>query len=462
MTYDLIVIGAGPAGYVAAIKAAQLGRSVAVVDRERPGGTCNNWGCIPAKALLKNAELYQTVAHRGAEFGLMLDGVRHDWAKIIHRAHAVVDKGSSGVDYLFRKNKITSLRGEARLDRPGDVTVVAAGGSEQTHAADNILIATGCVSRPLAGVPFNGTTIISSKEALFLERQPKSMVILGAGAIGVEFAYFFNAYGTKVTLVETMPHVLPVEDTEISQALEKSLTRQGIDVLVNRRTASVQAGAEGVSAVVTDADGAESILTAEVLLVAIGVVPLLPGGVLQPALSERGYIQTDNRYATSLPGVYAAGDIIGPPCLAHVASYEAEQAVRGIFEPGFAPQKVSVFPGCTYCHPQVASIGLTERAAVAQALSFKVGKFPFMASGKARVIGDTEGFVKLIFAEQTHEILGAHIIGPDATEIIGELCLAVEAELTLEDIERTIHAHPTLSEAVREAAEVAAGHAVHL
>jgi dihydrolipoamide dehydrogenase len=296
---------------------------------------------------------------------------------------------------------------------------------------------------------------------MVLGNQPKSMIVIGAGAIGIEFAYFYNAFGTKVTVVEMMPGVLPVEDTEISQTLEKSLAKQGIAILTNTKTTKAETTETGVRITVSDAKGAEKTLEAEVCLVAIGVQPLLPGGAALE-LTERGFIKTNDRYETSLPGVYAAGDIIGPPWLAHVASYEAVQAVEGMFKPGAQPKKVSVFPGCTYCQPQVASVGLTERAAREKGLKFKVGKFPFMASGKARAIGEVDGFVKLLIGEGHGEILGAHIIGPEATEMIAELGLAINVEATYEDIEATIHAHPTLSEAVHEATGNAFGHAIHI
>jgi dihydrolipoamide dehydrogenase len=459
--YDLIVIGAGPAGYVAAIKAAQLGKKVACVEKERGGGTCNNWGCIPTKALLKNAELFHTMQHRAAEFGFKIEGLSYDWAAIIKRSRVASDKGAAGVDFLFKKNKIDSIKGEAALDKAGEVKVTLPDGKTETHTAKNILIATGCVSRPLPGLDFNGKTVIGSKEALQIGAAPKSMVIIGAGAIGVEFAYFFNAFGTKVTIIEMLPNLLPVEDTEVSQALEKSFSKQGITSLTNHKTIKTETGDKGVKITVADAKGAEKVIEAEVALVAIGIAPLLPGGSLKFEL-VKGFLKTDDRYQTSVPGIYAAGDIIGPPWLAHVASYEAVQAVEGIVDPKFKPKKVTIFPGCTYCQPQVASIGLTERAAKEKGLKYKIGKFPFMALGKARAIGETDGFVKLVVGEPHGEILGAHIIGSEATEMIAELGLAITLESTIEEIEETIHAHPTLSEGVREAVEVAAGHAIHV
>jgi dihydrolipoyl dehydrogenase len=459
--YDLIVIGAGPAGYVAAIKAAQLGKKVACIDKERGGGTCNNWGCIPSKALLKNAELYHFMAHRAGEFGFKIDGLSFDWQAIVKRSRVVSDKGSAGVAFLFKKNKIDDIRGEASMDKAGEVKVKLADGKTETHTAGKVLIATGCVSREMPGLPFSGTTVVGSKEAMLLEKLPKSIVIIGAGAIGVEFAYVFNAFGVKVTMIEMLPNLLPVEDTEVSQALEKSFAKQGTAFFTNTKTTKTEANDKGVKITMADAKGAEKVIEAESCLVAIGIAPVLPGGSLKFEL-VKGFLKVNDRYETNVPGVFAAGDIIGPPWLAHVASFEAIQAVEGMFVKGHKPKKVTTFPGCTYCHPQVASVGLTERAAKEAGKKFKVGKFPFMASGKARAIGENEGFVKLIVGEPHGEILGAHIIGPEATEMIAELGLAITLEATWEEIEATIHAHPTLSEGVREAAEVAAGHAIHV
>ena len=462
MNYDLIVIGGGPAGYVGAIRAAQLGKKVACVEKERAGGTCLNWGCIPTKSLLRNAELYHLFAHRAAEFGIKADNVTFEWSKIIGRSRDVSDKNAAGIEFLFKKNKVDYIRGEALLEKAGSVSVKSADGKVETHTASKILLATGCLSRPMPGFPFNGKSVISSKEAMVLERQPKSLIVIGAGAIGVEFAYFYNAFGTQVTVVEMLPNLLPVEDSEVSVTLEKAFQKQGIKVLTSHKTTKTETTQSGVRITVEDGKGASQVLEAEVCLVAIGVQPLLPGGVLKPALTERGYIQTNERYETNIPGVYAAGDIIGPPWLAHVASFEAVQAVNGMFQTGFKPRKVGAFPGCTYCQPQVASVGLTERAAKEKGIKFKVGKFPYMASGKARAIGEIEGFVKLILGEPHGEVLGAHIIGAEATELIAELGLAITLEATIDEIEGTIHAHPTLSEMIHEASGQAHGHAIHI
>jgi len=458
MKYDLLVIGGGPAGYVGAIRGAQLGKKVACVENDRAGGTCLNWGCIPTKALLKNAELYHTIAHRAEEFGLKVEGLSYDWSKVIGRSRKVSDQLNKGIEFLFKKNKVDYLRGTGNITGTGKVEVTDAEGKVTAYEADKILVATGAKSRPMPGLPFNGKTVIGSREALMLPTQPKEIIIVGAGAIGIEFAYFFNAYGTKVTVVEMQDRVLPVEDDEVSALLAKSLAKQGIRLLTS--TKILEAKENGKKVTLTVEGATKETLEAEVCLVAIGVAPVLPGGV-ELKVSDRGWIETDANYQTNVPGVYGAGDIIGPPWLAHVASYEAIQAVEGMFGK-IKPKKVTVFPGCTYCHPQVASIGLTERDAKAKGLKYKVGKFPYAASGKALAVAEPEGFVKMIYGEQHGEILGAHIIGADATEMISEIGLGITLEATRDEIEATIHAHPTLAEMVHEATGVAMGHPIHV
>lgn len=458
--YDLIVIGGGPAGYVAAIRAAQLGKKVACVEKERAGGTCLNWGCIPTKSLLRNAELFHLMSHRAAEFGFAFDNLRFDWDKVIGRSRGVADKLAGGIEFLFRKHKIDYVRGEGSLPDPQHVAVRAADGKESTLEAGKVLIATGTVSRALPNLPFNGTTVVGSRQAMVLPKQPKRLLILGAGAIGVEFAYFFNSFGTEVTLLEMMDRILPVEDDEVSATLQKSFTKQGIRVLAGTKVEHTEADEHGARLTARDPKGKEIRLEGDVLLVAIGVTPVVPGG-MEFKRDARGYLQTDAAYQTSVPGVYAAGDIIGPPWLAHVASWEAVQTVEGLFD-GKMPRKVETFPGCTYCQPQVASVGLTERAAKEKGIKYKVGKYPFQANGKALAVGDSEGFVKLILGEPHGEILGAHLVGPEATELIAELGLAVNLEATHDEIEATIHAHPTLSEAVHEANGAAYGMAIHI
>jgi dihydrolipoamide dehydrogenase len=458
MKYDLVVIGGGPAGYVGAIRAAQLGKKVACVEKERAGGTCLNWGCIPTKSLLRNAELYHLLQKRAGDFGFKFDNLSYDWKKIISRSRSVADKLAGGVEFLFRKNKIDYLREEASIPAEGRVSYKTKEGTTETIEAANILIATGTVSRDLPGLATNGHSVLNSHDAMIVDPQPKRLIIIGAGAIGVEFASFFHAFGTEVTVVEMLPNVLPVEDTEISVALEKALTKQGIKILTGAKVTKTEVTEKGVS--VTIEGKKQQKIEGDTLLVAIGVAPVIPQGIALK-LDAKGFIDVNERYATNAPGIYAAGDVIGPPWLAHVASWEAIQAVEGMFT-SHKPKRVRVFPGCTYCQPQVASVGLTERAAAEQGLKFKIGRFPFSANGKALAIGEPEGFVKIIIGEPHGEVLGAHIIGAEATELIAELGLAIVAEATFEEIEATIHAHPTLSEAIHEANEAAFGVAIHI
>ena len=457
--YDLIVIGGGPAGYVGAIRAAQLGKKVAVVEMDRAGGTCLNWGCIPTKALLKNAELYQTLTKKAETFGISFENLSYDWSKVVGRSRQVSDRLAGGIEFLFKKNKVDYIRGFGAVVDSNHVEVTAEDDSKQLFETAHILITTGCKSRELPPLPFNGKSVISSKEAMVLENQPESMVIIGAGAIGVEFAYVYNAYGTKVTIVEMQPNLLPVEDDEVGQELQKSFTKQGVRCLTDTKCANFQDNGDSVSIDVEGPKGDETI-TADVCLVAIGVAPVLPGG-MQPELDERGFIQVDERYQTSIENVYACGDISGPPWLAHTASFEAVQCVEGLFVDGHTPRQVGNFPGCTYCHPQVASVGKTERALKEEGVDYKVGKFPYAAIGKAQAAADAEGFVKLLFGTEHGELLGAHIIGDNATELIAEMGLALEMELTTDEIHSTIHAHPTLAEAIHEATLDADGHAIH-
>ena len=458
MAYDLIVIGGGPAGYVAAIRAAQHGKKVACVEVDRAGGTCLNWGCIPTKALLKNAELYQTLTHKAGEMGLQIDGLSYDWGKVVGRSRKVSDRLAGGIEMLFKKNKVDYIRGYGSIPAKGTVEVTANDGSKQTLEAENIIIATGCKSRALPPLPFNGKSVIGSKEAMVLEEQPKEMIIIGAGAIGIEFAYIYNAFGTKVTVVEMQDTILPVEDTEIGQSLEKSLTKQGIRCLTKTKVTGTQDHGNRVE-ITVEGPKENGTISADVCLVAIGIEPVLPGGV-EPQL-DRGYVVVGDRYETNLPGVYAIGDINGPPWLAHVASFEAFQCVDGLFVEGFTPRKVNNFPGCTYCHPQVASVGKTERALKEEGIEYKVGKIPFLAIGKAVAAGEMDGFAKLLYGKKHGELLGAHIIGDNATELIAEMGLALDQELTGEEIHATIHAHPTMSEVIHEATLASDGHAIH-
>ncbi|MCB1066232.1 MAG: dihydrolipoyl dehydrogenase [Verrucomicrobiae bacterium] len=461
--YDLIVIGGGPAGYVGAIRAAQLGKKVACIENDRAGGTCLNWGCIPTKALLQNALMYQNMQHKAEEFGFTIEGLSYDWKKVIGRSRNVSNKLAGGIEFLFKKNKVDYIRGTGSLAGEGKVSVEDADGKTSTYEAKNILLATGCKARDLPFLHFDGEKVLGAREAMLLEEQPKEMLIIGAGAIGVEFAYFYNAFGTKVTIVEMMDNLLPVEDTEISKALEKSFKKQGINFHLSTKTTAASVTKDGVELTIESVKGGDAqTIKGDVCLVAVGVGAILPGGCEDLKLSGRGFVETNDKYETNLPGVKAAGDLIGPPWLAHVASFEAIHAVESMFDPNHKSKKVGLFPGCTYCHPEVASIGLTERACEEQGLAVKIGKFPFQASGRALAAGDSEGFVKLIFGEKYGELLGAHIIGGEATELIAEMGLAITLEATWEELENTIHAHPTLSEAIHEATSDAFGHAIHI
>jgi dihydrolipoamide dehydrogenase len=459
--YDLVVIGGGPAGYAAAIRAGQLGKKVACVEKERPGGTCLNWGCIPSKALLKSAELYSKIQH-SEDFGISVGSVDYDFGKIIGRSRTVADNMAKGIGFLFKKNKVDHFIGTGQVMVPGMVEVKDGKDSGKILSTEKVLIATGCKARTLPDLEVDGEKVMTSREALVMKKQPKSIVIVGAGAIGAEFAYFLNAFGTKVTLVEMLDQVLPVEDDEVAKVVERSFKQSGIDCRVSTKVENIKVGKNGVSLDLIKGDSKES-LKVDSLLLAIGVVANTHD-LLSPKVQlemDRGYITVNENYESSVPGVYAAGDIIGPPWLAHVATYEAVQAVQGMFGHGKA-KRVGHFPGCTYCLPQVASIGKTEKALKEEGIAYKVGKFPFQASGKAVASNTSEGFVKLLVGEQYGEVLGAHIVGADATEMIAEYGLALQLEATAEDIHHTIHAHPTMSEAMMEAAAAVFGEAIHI
>lgn len=460
--YDLVVIGGGPAGYAAAIRAGQLGKKVACVELERAGGTCLNWGCIPSKALLKTAELYQKMLN-AEKFGLKCKGVDVDFEQVITRSRNVADQMGKGIEFLFKKNKVDYFLGKAQLVESDKVEIIEGKDKGKSLSTKNVLIATGCTARRLPGVEVDGKKVLTSREALALKTQPKSIIILGAGAIGAEFAYFYNSLGTQVTLMEMLPRALPVEDEEVSATLERAFKKQGMDLKMGAKAEDIKVSKEGVTIKGTQGDKAFS-LKADSLLIAIGVAPNLDGVLkkgLQLALDAKGYVQVGKNYETSLKNVYAAGDIIGPPWLAHVATYEAIQAVNGMFSVS-EPKRVTLYPACTYCQPQVASVGLTEQRAKEKGIAYKVGKFPFTASGKAVASNEAEGFVKLIVSEEHGEILGAHIIGSEATELIAEYTLGMHLEATTEEIHATIHAHPTLSEALAEAAAATSGEAIHI
>ncbi len=460
MKHDLIVIGGGPAGYVGAIRAAQLGKSVVCIEKERVGGTCLNWGCIPTKALLKNAEVYNTMARHAAEYGISCGELSVDWPAVIARSRAISDRLSNGIAFLFKKNKITCMSGTARILAPGKVEVKAEDGSVSVVEGENILIATGARTREVPAFPFNGKTIIGSRDALVLEKRPESMIVIGSGAIGTEFSYVYHCFGTKITLVEALPRILPNEDNDVCTAIERSFKKQGITCMAGAKVESLKDNGDSVTAVITAKNGKVQEVTADVCLVSIGVVPVVPEAE-GLELTERGFIKVDDNYCTNLPGVYAVGDCIGGIMLAHTASFEAEQAVEGMFVPGHKPLQAKLVPGCTYCHPQVASVGKRERELKDAGVEYKVGKFAFQAIGKAVATGETEGFVKLIFGKEHGELLGAHIMGDTATELIAHPELAMSSELTMEDLNAMIYAHPTLSEAIHEAVLAADGRAIH-
>jgi dihydrolipoamide dehydrogenase len=459
--YDLVVIGGGPAGYAGAIRAGQLGKRVACVEMERAGGTCLNWGCIPTKALLKSAELYQKIK-KADSFGITVKEVSFDFAKVMERSRGVSAQMAKGVEFLFKKNKVDYIIGRAQVPAAGMVEVVEGDGKGKFLKAKNILIATGCKMRRIPDLAVDGVRVMTSREALANKSLPKSIAIVGAGAIGVEFAYFYNAFGVKVTLVEMLSQILPVEDEEVSKTLHRSLEKQGITIKTGTKCENFRVGDGSVKLNLVK-DGASEEIEVETVLSAIGVVANIEGVIAKSVKVDldRNYVKVGDDYQTSVKGIYAAGDIIGPPWLAHVATYEAVNAVNGMFGHGKA-KRVQNFPGCTYCQPQVSSTGLTEKAAKEKKLDYKIGKFPFTASGKAVASAESEGFVKVISDAKTGEIYGAHIIGSEATELIAEYGLAVELEATIEEIHQTIHAHPTLSEAVMEAAASTTGEAIHI
>ena len=459
--YDLIIIGGGPAGYAAAIRAGQLNKKVVCIETERAGGTCLNWGCIPSKALLKSAETFQNLKH-AEDLGISCGDISYDFEKIIKRSRGVADQMGGGIEFLFKKNKVDYIVGKGMVKSAAEVEITEGDDAGKIIFGNKIMIATGCKPRTLDEVDVDGVRVMTSREALAMKKQPESIAIMGAGAIGAEFAYFLNAFGTKVALVEMLPNVLPVEDTEVSDALLKSFKKQGIDCRTSTRIDNIEVKDESVVLSMAKGDDTEQ-LEVESLLLAIGVVPNLDGAVSEDLNLDldRGYLKVDENYQTSITGIYAAGDIVGPPWLAHVATYRAIQAVNGMFEHS-KPIPFDAFPGCTYCQPQVASIGLTEEKAKEDGIEYKVGKFPFAASGKAVAVNHSEGFVKVIVGEKYGEILGAHIIGSDATELITEYGLAMNMEATVDEIHGTIHAHPTMSEALAEAAAAAHGEAIHI
>ena len=468
MSYDIIVLGSGPGGYPAAIRASQLGFKVAIIEKESLGGVCLNWGCIPTKALLKSAQVYEYAKH-AANYGITVTDPKHDFGAVIKRSRGVADKMSKGVQFLMKKNKIDVIMGYGKLKAKGQVEVTAADNTKQIVEAKNIIIATGSRARQLPNLPVDGKKVIGYREAMVLPEQPKSMIVVGSGAIGVEFAYFYNSMGTKVTLVEFMPRIVPVEDEDISKELEKQYKRQGITVMTNATVESVDISGSGVKAKVKTATGVET-LEADIVLSAVGIAANIENIGLEELgiKTEKGKIVVDKYGKTNVDGLYAIGDCTPGQALAHVAGKEGINAAEYLAymekKHPHLPEGMDYnnIPGCTYCTPEIASIGYTEKAAKDAGYEIKVGKFPFMASGKASAAGSTDGFVKVIFDAKYGEFLGAHMIGSNVTEMIAEVSVARKLETTAHEILNAIHPHPTMSEALKEATAVAYGEAIDI
>lgn len=463
MNYDLIVIGSGPGGYVAAIRASQLGMKVAVVERSELGGICLNWGCIPTKALLKSAQVFDYLKH-AADYGISVQGeVSPDFEAIVKRSRGVADGMSKGIQFLLKKNKIEVIAGTGKLKKDKTVEVTDADGKKTDYKANHIILATGARSRELPNLKQDGKKIIGYRDAMVLSKQPASMVVVGSGAIGSEFAYFYNTLGTKVTLVEFMPNVVPVEDEEVSKQLERSFKKAGMKVMTSSEVLSVDTKGDLCKVTIKSKKG-EEVVEAEIVLSAVGIATNLEGLGLEDVgvETEKGKVKVDDFYKTNVEGVYAIGDIVHGPALAHVASHEGIICVEKIAGKHVEPLDYGNIPGCTYTHPEIASVGMTEKAAKEAGYEIKVGKFPYSASGKASAAGSKDGFVKVIFDAKYGEWLGAHLIGDNVTEMIAEVVVARKLETTGEEIIKAVHPHPTMSEAIMEAVAAAYDEVIHL
>jgi len=453
--FDVTIIGAGPGGYVAAVRGAQLGLKVALVEKDKNlGGTCGLRGCIPTKALLMSAHYYEKAQHDLADFGVKVSDVRLAFEDVQKRKNKIVLKNAKGVEYLMKKNKVTTFKGTARMELPGKVVVAGADG-EQTINTKNIIIATGSVVRPIPGFETDGRVVVNSDHILELESVPKSLIVMGSGAVGVEFASIYARFGADVTIVELLPRLMPLEDEEVSKELEKAFRKKGIKAVVGTKLEKMEKTDAGVRVTGRNEKGEEVTLEAEMLLVAVGRMPYLEGLGLEGSKIkvERGAVQVDEYCRTGEPGVYAIGDVIPTPWLAHLASKEGILVVEQIAGRQAQPINMRHVPSCTYCDPEVASVGLTEAKARELGYDVKAAKFPFSASGKARILGEEIGFVKVVSEKKYDELLGVHIIGPHATEIIHEAIVALHLESTAEELGRAIHAHPTVAESVMESAE---------
>ncbi len=460
--YDLIVIGTGPGGYVAAIRASQLGLKVAVVEKAELGGVCLNWGCIPTKALLKSANVFEYIQH-AADYGIEVKGAKADFSAMVKRSRDVAGAMSKGVQFLLKKNKIEQILGFGKLKKGGKVEVTDDKGKKTDYEATNIIVATGGRSRELPALKIDGKKIIGYREAMVLDKQPKKLLVVGSGAIGVEFAYFYNSIGTEVTVVEFMPRLVPVEDEDVSKQLEKSFKKSGMTILTKSEVTKVDTSGKQCVATVKTPTG-EIKIEADVVLSAVGVTTNLEGIGLEEVgvKTDKGKVLVDDFYQTNIKGVYAIGDIVKGPALAHVASAEGIICVEKITGHNPEPLDYNNIPGCTYCSPEIASVGYTEEAAKKAGFEIKVGKFPFSASGKAKAAGAPDGFVKVIFDAKYGEWLGAHFIGANVTEMIAEVVAARKLETTGHEIIKTVHPHPTMSEAIMEAAAAAYGEVIHL
>ena len=465
MNYDLIIIGSGPGGYVAAIRASQLGLKTAIVERENLGGVCLNWGCIPTKALIKSAQVFEYIQH-AKDYGINVGDASADFNGMVKRSREVANGMNKGVNFLMRKNKIDVLEGHGRLIRGKKVEVEAKDGSKKEYSAESIIVATGGRARELPNLPLDGKKIIGYREAMTLETQPKSMVVVGAGAIGVEFAYVYNSIGTEVSIVEYMAQgLVPREDKDVSKELTKVYKKKGIKTYANTAVTEVDTSGKGCKVKIKDnKSGKESTIECDVVLSAVGVAPNTEdvGLATLGVETDRGLIKVDEYYRTNVPGIFAIGDVVSGPALAHVASAEGIICVEKIAGENPEPLDYGNIPGCTYCVPEVSSVGYTEEAAKEAGYEIKVGKFPFSASGKAKAAGTAEGFVKVIFDAKYGEWLGAHMIGANVTEMIAEVVAARKLETTGHAIVKTVHPHPTMSEAIMEAAAAAYDEVIHL
>jgi len=463
MTYDIIVIGSGPGGYVTAIRASQLGMKVAVVEKAELGGICLNWGCIPTKALLKSANVFEYIKH-AADYGITVKGESADFGAIVKRSRGVAEKMSGGVTFLMKKNKIDVIQGTGKVKAGKKVAVTAADGKTTEYTATKaVIVATGARSRQLPNLQQDGKKIIGYREAMILPTLPKKMVVVGSGAIGVEFAYFYNTLGVDVTVVEYLPVIVPVEDEEVSKQLERSFKKQGMKIMTDASVESVDTKGKGCVVTVKTKKGEEKI-ECDIVLSAVGIETNLQGIGLEDVgiATDKGKVLVNDFYQTNIPAYYAIGDIVKGPALAHVASAEGIICVEKIAGLHVEPLDYGNIPGCTYCNPEVASVGMTEKAAKDAGHEIKIGKFPFSASGKASASGSNDGFVKLIFDAKYGELLGAHMIGGNVTEMIAEIVAIRKLETTGHEIIKTVHPHPTLSEAIMEAAAAAYGEVIHL